>query len=418
MAGPRFWTPENRAVVLLSLAFGFVFFDRNALNFLTPFFAPEMGLSNTQIGLLSSGLSLTWAVSGFLLGLWADASGRRKQALVAAVLVFSLCSCASGLAGGFAGLLAARMVMGVAEGPILPVAQSIMAAESSPARRGLNMGILQALGAAVLGSFLAPLVLVSLAEAHGWRSAFLLAGVPGVLLVLGLVLWLREPPLPRAETHTRATRPRLGELLRHRNLQLCVAISICLVAWMIIGWVFLPLYYVQVRGFSPGDMSVVMSAMGVAAGLFGAFIGPALSDRLGRRPLIVVLSFTGLGAPLVAIGLQAPLAVMAAATFFGWGAAGALAMAMATVPAESLPPGSVATAIGLTQGTGEIVGGVLAPVLAGLAGDAYGLQAPLWIAAALAALAGVIALFLTETAPRVAGAAGLPFAVAPGDSHP
>jgi sugar phosphate permease len=80
--GKRFWTPENRAVVMLSLAFGFVFFDRNALNFLTPFFAPEMGLSNTQIGLLSSGLSLTWAVSGFMLGLWADASGRRKQALV------------------------------------------------------------------------------------------------------------------------------------------------------------------------------------------------------------------------------------------------------------------------------------------------------------------------------------------------
>jgi predicted MFS family arabinose efflux permease len=333
------------------------------------------------------------------------------------VLVFSLCSTASGLAGGFAGLLAARMMMGVAEGPILPIAQSIMAAESSPARRGLNMGILQALGAAVLGSFLAPLVLVSLAETHGWRSAFLLAGVPGVVLALCLALWLREPPLPRAEVASVA-RPRLAELLKHRNLLLCVAISICLVGWMIIGWVFLPLYYVQVRGFRPGDMSIVMSAMGVAAGLFGAFIGPALSDRFGRRPLIVVLSFTGLGAPLVALFLHAPLAVMATATFVGWGAAGALAMAMATVPAESLPAGSVATAIGLTQGTGEIVGGVIAPVLAGLAGDAWGLQAPLLVAAALAGAAGLIALFLTETAPRVTGATGFgtPVAVL-GDSH-
>ena len=51
-----------RLTALLSLSFGFVLFDRNALSFLMPFVQPELGLSNTQVGMLSGGLSLTWAL--------------------------------------------------------------------------------------------------------------------------------------------------------------------------------------------------------------------------------------------------------------------------------------------------------------------------------------------------------------------
>ncbi|MBA4356058.1 MAG: MFS transporter, partial [Novosphingobium sp.] len=49
---------------LLSLNFGILFFDRNALNFLMPFVQPDLQLSNTQVGMFSSALSLTWAISG------------------------------------------------------------------------------------------------------------------------------------------------------------------------------------------------------------------------------------------------------------------------------------------------------------------------------------------------------------------
>ena len=64
---------------LLSLNFGFVLFDRNALSFLMPFVQPELGLNNTQVGVLAGGLSLTWAIAAFGVGFVADRFGSRKR---------------------------------------------------------------------------------------------------------------------------------------------------------------------------------------------------------------------------------------------------------------------------------------------------------------------------------------------------
>ena len=106
---------------LLSLNFGIVLFDRNALGFLMPFIQPELGLSNTQVGMLVSALSLTWALAAFGIGVISDRFGSRKQLLVLATVAFSVCSFGSGLAMSFVTLLAARLLMGVAEGGIMPI---------------------------------------------------------------------------------------------------------------------------------------------------------------------------------------------------------------------------------------------------------------------------------------------------------
>src|SRR5688572_3801661 len=150
----RYYQPA--LVALLSLNFGIVFFDRNALNFLMPFVQPELGLSNTQVGLTAAALSFTWAISGFLVGGLSDRIGRRKPIIIAATVAFSLCSVLSGLATSFAILIGARLLMGVAEGGILPVSQSLTAAEVSPERRGLAMGVMQNFGSNLLGSTAAP----------------------------------------------------------------------------------------------------------------------------------------------------------------------------------------------------------------------------------------------------------------------
>jgi MFS family permease len=159
------WSYETRMMVVLGLTFGFVFFDRNAMSYLAPFVAADLHLTNTQIGLLSSALSLTWALSGYAIGALSDATGRRKSILIVAVIVFSLCSIGSGLALSFTALLASRLLMGLSEGGILPISQSLVAMESSDKRRGLNMGVMQNFGSNLLGSFAAPLVLVAIANA-------------------------------------------------------------------------------------------------------------------------------------------------------------------------------------------------------------------------------------------------------------
>src|SRR3954447_24284233 len=100
-SGPSTRAYQVLLVGLLSLNFGILFFDRNALNFLMPFVQPDLGLSNSQVGMLASALSLTWAISAFVVGRFSDRTGKRKSIIVAATLAFSLCSFVSGVASSF-----------------------------------------------------------------------------------------------------------------------------------------------------------------------------------------------------------------------------------------------------------------------------------------------------------------------------
>ena len=95
------FTYENGVLLLLGLTFGFLFFDRNAAGNLVPFITNDLKLNNTQIGLVTSALSLTWAISAYAFGAWSDRIGVRKPFLLASVLSFSLCSFMSGIAQSF-----------------------------------------------------------------------------------------------------------------------------------------------------------------------------------------------------------------------------------------------------------------------------------------------------------------------------
>ncbi len=397
---------QRRLTWILSITFGVVLFDRNAANFLAPLIAVDFHLNYTQVGILSSGLSLTWAIAGMAGGVISDRIGRRKLPLLICVTVFSLCSVLSGMAYSFGTLLASRLLMGVAEGPILPISQSMIAEQSSLEERGHNMGVMQNAGSALLGSFVAPIVLVPIAQAVSWHGALYLAAIPGI--VMAIIVWrvVREPkavpspsPLQLPSTPQEA-RLSIGQLLQYRNLVLCVAAAVALVAYVIVGWVFLPQYYTQILGFSPRTMSRMMGLLGLSSAAF-AFVVPRLSDRFGRKPVIVVACFMGLFVPISLLTLRGPATLLGCLVFIGASVAGAMPLLMGTVPSETVPPKMVATAIALVMGVGEILGGVLGPTLSGMAADRWGLTAPLWIVGACTISAGLLALGLVETAPRI-----------------
>jgi MFS family permease len=392
---------EQRLIWVLGITFGFLFLDRNAASFVMPFIVTDLGFNNKQVGLIASALSFTWAISAFLGGALSDRSGRRKPILLASVVAFSLCSFLSGLAASFAALFAARLLMGLAEGPFLPVCQSLVATESDPARRGHNMGVMQNFGSNLLGTFLASLALIPIAAHWSWRAAFFLAGVPGLVMALLIARYVREPQ--KQPQSAAAGRPGADisylAMLRYRNMILCVLISIVMVAWMVLGWAFLPLFYVKVRHISAGAMSVLISLLGLSAAFF-SFIVPRLSDRFGRRPVVVGFNLLGLLVPLAALYCDSSLFLLGALVFVGWSASGTFPLFMGTIPSETIPARYVATCLGLTVGIGEILGGVSAPAVAGWAADRYGLTAPMFMQAGCAVAGALLALALTETAPR------------------
>lgn len=393
---PRY---ESILTLVLGLTFGIVFFDRNALNYLMPFVLEEIELSNTQIGMLASGLALTWALSGIVVGRVADRISSRKPILVAAIVVFSLSSFVTGLATSFLMLLGARLLMGLSEGPVLPVSQSLMAEASSPERRGLNMGLMQNVLSNLMGSLVAPLVVVALANAFGWRAAFFVSAVPGLIAAALVWLLVKEPGKPERGART-AEAGSFRAALKSRNVRLCVAISGLMVGWMITGWVFLPIYFTATLGFTPTQMSILMSVLGLS-GAFAGFFVPALSDRYGRRIVVAAGCALGVLTPVAALyGGGGPAALLTLFVATGWMAGGTFSIFMATIPAESAATGHVTTAMALIMGTGELLGGAAAPTIVGWFTDRLGPGTPLFAEILFASGAFLLALSLTETAPR------------------
>jgi ACS family hexuronate transporter-like MFS transporter len=384
---------------LLSLNFGIVLFDRNAISFLMPFIQPELGLNNTQVGMLAGALSLTWAVAALGVGVVVDRFGARKRLLLLATLAFSLCSFLSGIAASFAMLLGARLLMGLAEGGIMPISQSMIATEVSHRHRGAAMGFAQGFGSSLMGSFVAPVVLVAFAAAYGWRNSFFLAGAPGLLCALLMFLLIRAPR-EATKPGVREARAPMRAVLADRNVVLCVVIGILLVSYLVVTWAFMPLYLTQVRNYDAQTMGWLMGALGISATL-ASFGIPALSDYVGRRVLTIVLALVGLILPLAALYYTGSTWGLAALFFIGWTVTGTFPLFMATIPSESVAPAHVASALGLCMGISEILGGVLSPLIAGYAADRSGLQAPLWMLFGFALVSGILALGLRETAPSV-----------------
>jgi MFS family permease len=408
---------EIRMIGVLTLMFGFVFFDRNAMGNLAPFIAASLHLTNGQIGALSSGLSICWALSGFAIGTLSDALGRRKSVLIITVVIFSVCSLLSGLAPSFGVLLASRMLMGLAEGPILPIAQSLVVLESSESRRGFNMGVMQNLGSNLIGSFFGPVILTALAEYFSWRGAFFVAAVPGLICAALIWLYVREPardatvavaavePGTAVRERPTSAAATLVQAMGYRNMWICILLSVVMVPWMILGWTFLPTIYGTLRHLSHGETSWLVGALGISAAVF-AFIVPGLSDRFGRKPILIVFTFIGIFYPIAALYYQGSSWMLALLVFLGWSSSGTFPLFMATIPSETIPSRYVATTLGLVMGLGELIGGGLVPWLAGRAADHYNnLAVTMWIASGLAVVATLLTLFLVETAPVKVAAA-------------
>lgn len=403
-------TYENGLLLLLGFTFGLIFFDRQATSVLAPFFQDELGLNNTQLGQLASGLALAWAISAYVVSAMSDKTAVRKPFLLLSIVVFSLCSAVSGLAATFAFLISARILMGVAEGPFLPIALSIMNEESSPHRRGLNAGIMQNVFAAAMGVVLAPLVLVKLAELFDWRVAFYISGIPGLICAYLVSKYVTEPKGLAAANSGQVKSEfsiieSLGTMLSNHNLRICCLVSICMVAWFLIFLVFFPVFITGVKGVSEASMAKLMSVQGVCTVIFG-FLVPAWSDRIGRKPVMIVACFLGMIAPLAALYFNGPLIVLGLLLFIGWSGTCCFPIFMGVIPGESVSPRLAASAMGLVVSIGEILGGVFGPTIAGSLADTHGLEITMYITGGLAFIAGVLSLFLKETHPGKAAIPG------------
>jgi ACS family hexuronate transporter-like MFS transporter len=394
---------ENTMVALFGLALGLMSFEQLGISYLMPFVQPALGLSNTQVGLLMSAYWVAFALASYATGSLVDRLGRRKPFLVAIVSGFSVCSILSAVATSFGALFAARAAMGLWEGALFTAVQSFVALESTQARRGSNLGIVAGVCPNILGILIAPLVLVQLALHFSWKIGCVAVLVPGLVTSLLVAIVIDEPVAGEAQVAAADTRGsmkhgRLSEVLKLRNIWICAGLCCFFVAYTNAGFTFLPLYYINVRHFSSQQMSVLMGVLGISAVLF-AFLLPAASDRLGRKPVMVASGLLSVLSPLAALFVTGPIALLAPLMLIGWAMSGTISLITSTIPAETVSSHGLSTAIGLIIAVGVIIGGLAGPGAAGWVADHWGLRGPLLLQASYAAAAFLLSLGLVETRP-------------------
>lgn len=401
----RSWDPayERRAVILLALGFGLVGLDRNIIAPLFPVIVEDLGLTYQDLGAVAGILAIFWGIFSIITGGLSDRIGRRRV-LIPAVIGFSLAAGFSGLATGLGSLLVIRAIMGVLEGAYTPTGVAHTSEASKPSRRGFNMGFQQSLFA-LLGLGLGPIIATQLlAVVPSWRWVFVIVALPGLLVAYLLHKVIREPAhTDRSVAAGSVERRPWSEIFRYRNVVLGTLALFGVFSCVFVIVALMPNYLTDYVGLSIPQMGFVTSALG-----FGGFIGyvavPALSDWLGRKPVLVVAFAVSMLVLLIYRGvgespglLFALLFVIAMTTF------GAICMLAGPVVTEAVPASLVASAAGIPIGVGEISGGGVAPIVAGFVAQNYGIQNTPYVALFGLLVGLVISFFLAETAPIKAG---------------
>jgi len=281
----------------------FDFYDLILYTFLLEPIPRELGLARAAHAVLIGASLAATALGGALFGYLADRHGRRAV-LQWSILTYSAGTVLCGLAPGIATLLAARLVTGLGVGGEWAIGHALLG-ESVPARLRGRFGALLQTGAPV-GVGLAALVGSFVAPAIGWRAAFIVSGLPA-LLVTAIRRALPESDLWLAR---RGAAPPIGELLAP-GLRRLVAVAFGLAVlnmssyWFTYTW--LPTYLTEERG-----LSIAASGWKILVVVLGELLGYAsfgwVSDRFGRKPAFSLYA-TLMAAGLVSITLLWPVIV-------------------------------------------------------------------------------------------------------------
>lgn len=387
-------------IALLSLGFGLVGIDRFMISTLFPVISADLGLDYNDIGVITGALAFAWGAAALIMGNMADRLGRRKV-LVGSLLVFALLIGTSGLAAGLASLVLVRVLMGLADGAFTPASIAATFDAAAPRHHGIAIGVQQMMLPA-FGLGLAPLVIAQMLQVTDWRWTFVAFAVPGLLLAWAV--WRRMPEMASAGPISSSSFADWRQVLGYRNIPIAMALMLCWLACLITTSAFLPSFLLDHHGLSFGDMAGVMSAIGFGAAT-GTLVISALSDRIGRKPAMIVAASGALAALVLLSNAGSDpvslFAILFAVHFFNQGA---ITLTIGPICAETVPTTLMATASGLVIATGEIIGGGFAPVLAGTLASQFGIEHLLWMPIVALALAVGLAMLLTETRPRTSAA--------------
>ncbi|GAB1640702.1 MFS transporter [Krasilnikovia sp. MM14-A1259] len=374
--------------VVFALTFGLLLSDymsRQVLSAVFPFLKQEWGLSDTQLGSLTSIVALTVGVLAVPLSLVGDRWGRAKSVVLMAV-VWSLATIGCALAAGYGHLLAARVLVGVGEAAYGSVGLAIVLAVFAASKRASLTGAFMAGGS--FGSVLGVALGGALAAQFGWRWAFAAMGIFGMVLALGYWAVISERRLATHKIDDDADAgPRLAGTQQRAKLSTLFSTPAVVLAYLggglqlfVAGALFawLPSYFNRGYDMAPAKAAKVAAVFILLMGI-GMIVCGAIADRAGKvRPIskwttaivfsAVTVVFLAAAFTIKPGGLQ--MLLLAVGCFFAGGTTGPTGAMVARLTHESIR----ATAFGTYTFFNNLLGLAAGPLVTGILADRYGLE--------------------------------------------
>ncbi len=279
------WKSKPVAVLLgLLIIHVLAHIDRHLLSGFAPQITQELALNNKQFGFLTGAV---WVLSfGFMaifMGTLADRFSRTRV-MAFGVIVWSVCTAASGYVQSFEQMVLARFFVATGEAALVPAAVSLLAEVFSAQRRSTAVGVFFI--GIPMGIGLAFVIAGSMGATMGWRGTFMALGIVGVVLTLPL-LFLKDQRDGSAGHEAGApfgqqVKLVLGAMRESKPLRQTM-IGFVLIHFAFAGLAFVQLWLVHERGFDGASIAKQMGAMQILFGTIGAVLGGVASDRLAKR---------------------------------------------------------------------------------------------------------------------------------------
>jgi MFS transporter, Spinster family, sphingosine-1-phosphate transporter len=374
----------------------------------------SLHISDTQFGLLASGFILVYMFTAPVFGVLGDTRSRTRL-IALGVFVWSLATALGGLAWSFASLLVARAAVGIGEAAYGTIAPGLISDYYPRSKRGRVFAVFFA--AIPIGSALGYIVSGQIDVHFGWRNAFFVAGIPGILLAL-LALRLYDPPRgindpEPAGAIGSSARAAYAALVRNRPYILTV-LGYAAYTFALGGMAaFMPKFLIRVRGIPEGAATTWFGLILVGTGFVGTAAGGWVGDallKLTKQSYLWVSGVTALAAaPCTLLALSSP----APSAYWGGIIAAELLLFASTGPINSaivnlVAPEIRATAVAASIFSIHALGDVPSPALLGVLSDRLSLaQAVLIIPVAVLA-GGLIWTYAAWRGARQVGAEAMP----------
>jgi len=382
----------------------------NLLNYLDRYLVPalmpdlrnaHLGLSDFQLGSLTSAFLLVYLAAAPLFGALGD-RGSRTRPIALGVALWSIATVFSGFARNYWHLFAGRAAVGIGESAYGTIGPALLADYFPPASRARAFAVF---GMAIpVGAALGYVVGGQVDAAYGWRAAFFIAGLPGLLLA-GWSLRLPDPPrgihdaVPARQGTKPASRAEVYLLLVQRRPYALTVLGYAAYTFALGGIaVWMPTFLVAVRAVPAKQATSGFGAIVIVTGFVGTFVGGWLGDYWLRHSphayLWMSAVITLLAAPAALIALTAPLPAL----YYPAIIAAELLLFMSTGPINATivnlaSPAERASAVALSVVTIHLLGDVISPPLIGWISDVSSLGRAVLIVPVAIVAAGVLWLY-------------------------